>query len=94
MASRVAAVLLLGVICFGLASGEMAMDCCLQASSKRLPSRNLVSYIIQDARNGCEKSATVFITNAGRQLCVLHPSQAAWVQKLISILDKKKESSQ
>ncbi|XP_047448173.1 C-C motif chemokine 21-like [Mugil cephalus] len=94
MASRVAALLLLGVICFSLASGEMAVDCCLQASTKRLPSRNIVSYFIQDAGNGCEKSATVFITNSGRQLCVIHPSMATWVQKLITLVDRKKESKQ
>ncbi|XP_063346824.1 C-C motif chemokine 20-like [Pelmatolapia mariae] len=94
MASRVAALLLLGVLCFSFASGEIAVDCCLQAIDKRLPSKNIVDYIIQEAGKGCEISATVFITNHGRTLCVIHPSQKPWVRNLINIVNKKKQAQQ
>lgn len=102
MASRVAALLLLGVICVGLASGktqttikqahisecfewrsrcrwhfpltilhflinlclhlpagQIAVDCCLKTSDKFLPLSRINGYVIQEAGQGCDKSATV-----------------------------------
>uniref|UniRef100_A0A3Q0RLH4 Chemokine interleukin-8-like domain-containing protein n=1 Tax=Amphilophus citrinellus TaxID=61819 RepID=A0A3Q0RLH4_AMPCI len=94
MASRVAVLLLLGVLCFSFAAGEIAADCCLQAIDKRLPSKNIVDYIIQEAGKGCEISATVFIANTGRTLCVFHPSQKPWVKNLINIVNKKKQAQE
>ncbi|XP_035514619.1 C-C motif chemokine 19-like [Morone saxatilis] len=90
MASRVAALLLLGVLCVGFASGEIAVDCCLSASSKRLPLKIIESYTIQDAGKGCDVKATRFLTIAGRTLCVSHPDDAEWVRKHIAALEKRK----
>ncbi|KAI3372517.1 hypothetical protein L3Q82_022996 [Scortum barcoo] len=44
MASRVAALLLLGIICVGFASAEIAVDCCLLSTDKYLPRQVIVSY--------------------------------------------------
>ncbi|KAL3975293.1 actin-related protein 10 [Sarotherodon galilaeus] len=82
-------------MCFPMAAiCEIAVDCCLQAIDKRLPSKNIVDYIIQEAGKGCEISATAFITNSGRTLCVIHPSQKPWVRNLINIVNKKKQAQQ
>ncbi|KAM9392334.1 monocyte chemotactic protein 1B-like [Pholidichthys leucotaenia] len=89
MASRVAALLLLGVICFELAAAEMPVDCCLHAADKRLSSKNIESYRIQNAGNGCDIDATVFYTVKGKKLCVVHPSKKQWVHHLIKIIDQK-----
>ncbi|XP_040899093.1 C-C motif chemokine 19-like [Toxotes jaculatrix] len=92
MASRVAALLLLGVLCVGFAAGEIAMDCCLNAVDKFLPLIMIADYSIQEAGKGCEISATAFITKSGRTLCVVHPSERPWVQKHIAHLDSKKRA--
>ncbi|XP_044053281.1 C-C motif chemokine 20-like isoform X2 [Siniperca chuatsi] len=94
MASRVTALLLLGVICVGFATAEIAVDCCLTIGEKRLPLHILVSYTIQEAGQGCEISATAFITKVGRTLCVSHPSKQAWVKAHIDFLEKKKQRQQ
>ncbi|XP_073323155.1 C-C motif chemokine 24-like [Pagrus major] len=90
MASRVAALLLLGVICVGFASGQTAVDCCLTTVDKFLPLSRINGYIIQEAGNGCDKSATVFTTKTGRILCVSHPSKLQWVRSHIESLEAKK----
>ncbi|XP_017286306.1 C-C motif chemokine 21-like [Kryptolebias marmoratus] len=90
MASRVAALFLLGLVCFQLTEAQIPVDCCLKVSEKRLPSKNLVSYTIQEAGKGCDISATVFLNRHNMKLCVAHPDENKWVQKLIKILDKKK----
>ncbi|KAF1389587.1 hypothetical protein PFLUV_G00074980 [Perca fluviatilis] len=64
MASRVAVLLLLGVICVGLASAEIVVDCCLKVAEKPLPLTIIQSYAIQEGGNGCEISATAFITKS------------------------------
>ncbi|XP_076587583.1 C-C motif chemokine 20-like [Chaetodon auriga] len=94
MASRVTALLLLGVVCFGFAAAEIVVDCCLRTTDKRLPLQILDSYIIQDAGKGCDISATAFITKVGKKLCVSHHSKLAWVKNYINILDKKKGGHQ
>ncbi|XP_029018398.1 C-C motif chemokine 20-like [Betta splendens] len=91
MASGVAALLLLGVVCSGLVAGEVAMDCCLDKSYKMLPLRILSDYKIQEADQGCDISATLFITKTGRILCVAHPSEREWVEKHIKLLNRRKE---
>ncbi|XP_072243021.1 C-C motif chemokine 8-like [Leuresthes tenuis] len=94
MASPVAALLLLGVICFMFAAAEVPVDCCLTASPRRLPSKNIVSYTVQDEGKGCAIGATVLVTKSGRNLCVVHPKENPWVQNIINILEKKKQASQ
>ncbi|XP_068613323.1 regakine-1-like [Brachionichthys hirsutus] len=94
MATRVAALFLLGIFCVGFASAQILLDCCLKVSPKTLRLQLIDSYIIQDAGHGCEISATVFITKAGRTLCVSHPRDQGWVRKHIAFLDLKKEKRQ
>ncbi|XP_051279323.1 C-C motif chemokine 19-like [Dicentrarchus labrax] len=94
MASRVAALLLLGVFCVGFASGEMAVDCCLSVVSKHLPIKVIVNYKIQEAGKGCDISATTFITKAGRKLCLPHPDDEEWVRNHIAALDKRNPRQQ
>ncbi|XP_061585878.1 C-C motif chemokine 19-like [Cololabis saira] len=89
MASRLSALFFLGVICLGLVSAEIAVDCCLQVSGKRLPFKNIVRYIIQDAGKGCDISATVFTMKNGQNLCAEHPSANKWVKTTIQRLDKR-----
>ncbi|XP_031161814.1 C-C motif chemokine 19-like isoform X2 [Sander lucioperca] len=90
MASRIAVLLLLGVICVGFASAEIVMDCCLKVAEKPLPLTILQSYTIQEAGKGCEISATAFITKVGRILCVSHPRDKPWVRSHIKHLDQKR----
>ncbi|XP_069574872.1 C-C motif chemokine 21-like [Brachyistius frenatus] len=91
MASRAAALLLLGVVCFQFTAAEIVMDCCLKTSDKRLPSKILLSYSLQEAGKGCDISATVFVSRGGKTMCVVHPSEKPWVQRLITILDQQKK---
>ncbi|XP_012720747.2 C-C motif chemokine 20 [Fundulus heteroclitus] len=92
MASKVAALLLLGLVCFQLATAQMVMDCCLSVSEKRLNPKNLVSYRNQVAGMGCDISATVFVNKKGLKLCMVPAEENAWVQHLIKVLDKRRLS--
>ncbi|XP_049907199.1 C-C motif chemokine 19-like [Epinephelus moara] len=94
MASRIAALLLLGVICIGFARAQVVVDCCLSVAEKPLPLQIIVSYNIQEAGRGCDISATAFITKVGRQLCVSHPKDKPWVRNHIKYLDDKKQRAQ
>ncbi|XP_041644239.1 C-C motif chemokine 19-like [Cheilinus undulatus] len=94
MASRVAALLLLGVICLGFVTAEVPVDCCLQTSSKRFPLHIVAHHMIQEAGQGCEIGATVIITKVGKQLCFSHPSVEPWVQNYIRHLEKTKPNNQ
>ncbi|KAF6721085.1 C-C motif chemokine 19 [Oryzias melastigma] len=94
MASRVAALIFLGLLCIQLASAEVPKDCCLSVSKNRVPAKFVVSYYIQEAGKGCNLSATVFETKGGRRLCIVHPDGFPWVQKVISIVDSRKPASQ
>ncbi|KAM3611039.1 uncharacterized protein V6R79_012745 [Siganus canaliculatus] len=94
MASRTAALFLLGIICIGLTSAQLAVDCCTQAADKLLPLHLISDYIIQEAGKGCDISATVFITKAGKRLCVLHPEERKWVKNHINILGRRKSRQQ
>ncbi|KAM4746599.1 C-C motif chemokine 20-like [Anableps anableps] len=89
MASKVAALLLLGLICFQVATAQIVVDCCLSVSEKRLITKNIVSYRIQRANSGCDIDATVFINKKGMKLCVVPPEGNPWVQRLIHILDTR-----
>ncbi|XP_028270909.1 C-C motif chemokine 3-like [Parambassis ranga] len=91
MASRVAALLLLGLICFRLAAADVPTDCCLQTVDKKVPHQVVVSYYIQEADKGCSISATVFLTKNGRKLCVVHPSMSPLVQSVIDAVDRRKQ---
>ncbi|XP_029916390.1 C-C motif chemokine 21-like [Myripristis murdjan] len=90
MAARVALLLLLAVICIGFAAAEIPADCCLSVTDKRIP-RNLVeSFEVQEAGQGCDISATLFITKkVGKRLCAPHPSLSKWVRDLINRLTPK-----
>ncbi|XP_041793644.1 C-C motif chemokine 8-like [Chelmon rostratus] len=94
MASRVAVLFLLGVICFGFVAAEIVVDCCLTTTKRRLPIQILDSYIIQDAGKGCDIGATAFITKVGKTLCVSHHSELPWVKSYIDFLEKKKQGHQ
>ncbi|XP_029296046.1 C-C motif chemokine 19-like [Cottoperca gobio] len=90
MASRIAVLLLLGVVCVGFATAQMLLDCCLNVSNKPVPLQILQSYNIQEAGDGCKIGATTFLTKVGRTLCVSHPLDKAWVRKYIKHLDERK----
>uniref|UniRef100_A0A3Q2DF55 Chemokine interleukin-8-like domain-containing protein n=1 Tax=Cyprinodon variegatus TaxID=28743 RepID=A0A3Q2DF55_CYPVA len=78
--------------CFCPLSAEIAVDCCLRVESeKRLHRRNLVSYTIQRAGEGCKISATVFVNRRNMKLCVVPPEGNPGVQKIIDYLDKKRK---
>ncbi|XP_015229089.1 PREDICTED: C-C motif chemokine 20-like [Cyprinodon variegatus] len=91
MASKVAALLLLGLICCQLAPAQIIMDCCLSVSEKRLIPKNIVGYHIQRAGQGCDISATVFLHKKGMQLCVVPAEGHPWVQNLLKRLDKNRK---
>ncbi|XP_071337801.1 C-C motif chemokine 21-like [Trachinotus anak] len=94
MASRVAALLLLGIICAGFAAAEIAVDCCKKTTDAFLPRKLLESYTVQEAGHGCAISATVFYTKGGKKLCVVHPSQQNWVKSHIEFLNNKRKAHQ
>ncbi|XP_029367203.1 C-C motif chemokine 19-like [Echeneis naucrates] len=89
MASRVAALLLLGIICTGFAAAELAQDCCKETTTKFVPKKMLESYTIQTAGQGCSISATVFKTKKGRKLCLVPASEQDWIQNHIEFLKMK-----
>ncbi|XP_023121539.1 C-C motif chemokine 21-like [Amphiprion ocellaris] len=89
MASKVAALLLLGIICFGFAAADVPADCCLKTSDKHFPAKLISSYKLQDAGKGCDIKATVVITKAGRQLCLVHSDGNPWVQRVLHAVDKR-----
>ncbi|KAF7205319.1 C-C motif chemokine 20 [Nothobranchius furzeri] len=94
MASRAAALILLGLICFEFAAAQIPVDCCLSITEKRLPSKNLVSYTIQEAGKGCDISATVFLNRRNMKLCAAHPEGNAWVKQVIKTLEKRRGEQQ
>ncbi|XP_034548478.1 C-C motif chemokine 19a.2 [Notolabrus celidotus] len=93
MASRVAALLLLGVICVSFTAAEVPIDCCLETSSNRFPLQIVASHSIQEAGKGCDIGATVIITKVGRILCISHPSELSWVQNYIKYLNRQKKQA-
>ncbi|XP_056150275.1 C-C motif chemokine 19b [Lampris incognitus] len=82
MASRVAALLLLAVICIGFAESEILVDCCMSVTDKPVRRSHITSFHIQEGM-GCSINATVLVTKIGRSLCVPHPNKSEWVKKLI-----------
>ncbi|XP_005808851.1 C-C motif chemokine 20-like [Xiphophorus maculatus] len=89
MASKVSALLFLGIICFQVATAQIVMDCCLSVSEKRLIPKNIVSYKLQVAGSGCDISATVFMNKKGMKLCVVPPEGNQWVKNLIKTVDRR-----
>ncbi|KAG7214336.1 hypothetical protein INR49_023153 [Caranx melampygus] len=82
MASQVAALLLLcSIICAEFAAAEVPVDCCKKASDSFLPRKVLQDYKIQEAGQGCDISATIFLTKGGKRLCIVHPNEQGWVQR-------------
>ncbi|XP_054895620.1 C-C motif chemokine 20-like [Poeciliopsis prolifica] len=91
MATKAAALILLGLLCIEFASAELVVDCCLTVKSeKRLNPRNLVSYSVQRAGMGCDISATVFVNRRNMKLCVVPAEGNPGVQKLIDFLEKRR----
>ncbi|XP_069379410.1 C-C motif chemokine 20-like [Paralichthys olivaceus] len=95
MASRLAAaLLLLGVICTGFAGAEVVVDCCLSTTDKIFPLIRIESYVLQEAGNGCDISATVFITKNEKTLCIIHPKDSnkktKWVKSHIEHLNNRR----
>ncbi|XP_075903348.1 uncharacterized protein LOC142902300 [Nelusetta ayraudi] len=86
MASRVAALLLLGVVCVELVSAQRLLDCCKSASTKSFPAQAVQSYIIQDEGRGCDIKATV----GNKKLCVSHPDDQEWVRDLINLVNNRR----
>ncbi|XP_020496445.1 C-C motif chemokine 21b isoform X2 [Labrus bergylta] len=89
MASRIATLLLLGVVCVGFVTAEIVVDCCLKTSSKRFPLSAVSSYTIQEAGQGCAIRATAIITRTGKTLCLSHPSEETWMINFINRLEEK-----
>ncbi|XP_054467497.1 eotaxin-like [Anoplopoma fimbria] len=94
MSSTTAALLLLGVLCVSFASAEIAVDCCLTVTERRMPLNILQSYTLQEAGKGCKISATGFITKVGKTLCVSHPNDKQWVKVYIKHLDENRPRPQ
>ncbi|XP_004072851.1 C-C motif chemokine 19 [Oryzias latipes] len=94
MASRVAALILLGLLCAGLAAAQVPKDCCLSIRQEKLNPKNIVSYSIQEEGDGCQISASVFVNKHGKKLCVAHPKDFPWAQKIMNLVDKRKPASQ
>ncbi|XP_034452112.1 C-C motif chemokine 20-like [Hippoglossus hippoglossus] len=97
MASRLAAALLvLGLICTGFAGAEVAVDCCLSTTDKFFPLIRISTYTLQQAGEGCDISATVFITKTKNTICIVHPSEShkknKWVKAHIEHLDKNRKA--
>uniref|UniRef100_UPI0037E92E5A C-C motif chemokine 19-like n=1 Tax=Semicossyphus pulcher TaxID=241346 RepID=UPI0037E92E5A len=93
MASRIAALLLLGVVCLGFATAEVLVDCCLETTDKRVPLKIIDRHIVQEAGQGCDIGATAFITKIGKILCISHPSQEEWVRNYIKYLERNNKKN-
>ncbi|XP_060928034.1 C-C motif chemokine 20-like [Limanda limanda] len=97
MASRLAAaLLLLGLMCTGFARAEVAVDCCLKTTDKFFPLIRISTYKLQIAGEGCDISATVFITKTANTICIVHPSEPLkknkWVKAHIKHLDNNRKA--
>ncbi|XP_028314088.1 C-C motif chemokine 19-like [Gouania willdenowi] len=88
MTSRLSVLILLGVLCFVLTTGNPIMDCCLKTTQKKFSFKLVQSYKIQEAAKGCEISATVIFTKGGRKLCLAPPKGNPFIQALIEDVNR------
>ncbi|CAB1420598.1 unnamed protein product [Pleuronectes platessa] len=89
MASRLAAaLLLLGLICTGLSRAEVAVDCCLSTTDKFFPLIRISTYKLQIAGEGCDISATVFITKTANTICIVHPTDSFYRIQFLMTLNR------
>ncbi|XP_061672108.1 C-C motif chemokine 19-like [Syngnathoides biaculeatus] len=91
MDPRLAALLLVALLCSQPGAGQRLVDCCLSTSNKCFPHRFAASYYHQEAGNGCKYEATVILTKGGRKLCSPPQHASKCVQELIAYLDKRNE---
>ncbi|XP_051540181.1 C-C motif chemokine 19-like [Myxocyprinus asiaticus] len=68
------------------AQSDVAADCCLTTSDRRIPQRVVKSFTIQTGNGACRIPATVFLTKKGLKLCAPFPSESSWVSELIDII--------
>ncbi|XP_051973331.1 C-C motif chemokine 19b [Xyrauchen texanus] len=68
------------------AQSDVAADCCLTTSDRRIPQRVVTSFTIQTGDGACRIPATVFVTKRGLKLCAPFPSKSSWVSELIDII--------
>uniref|UniRef100_A0A3P8WGL3 Eotaxin-like n=1 Tax=Cynoglossus semilaevis TaxID=244447 RepID=A0A3P8WGL3_CYNSE len=77
---------------------EVVVDCCLSTTDKFFPLIRIESYKLQEAGQGCDISATVFITKTEKTVCIVHPTEenkkTKWVQTHIEYLEKKKKKAE
>uniref|UniRef100_A0A3Q3DA11 Chemokine interleukin-8-like domain-containing protein n=1 Tax=Hippocampus comes TaxID=109280 RepID=A0A3Q3DA11_HIPCM len=92
MKPQVVALLLLALVCLQPAAGEKLVSCCLDTSDKCFPRQIVVSYYHQEAGKGCQHSATVFMSKAGKRLCAPAAHKSKCVQELVAFLDKRNKS--
>uniref|UniRef100_A0A3P8WGM0 Eotaxin-like n=2 Tax=Cynoglossus semilaevis TaxID=244447 RepID=A0A3P8WGM0_CYNSE len=94
---RIQALLLLTVL-LTAATAEVVVDCCLSTTDKFFPLIRIESYKLQEAGQGCDISATVFITKTEKTVCIVHPTEenkkTKWVQTHIEYLEKKKKKAE
>ncbi|XP_056592979.1 C-C motif chemokine 19b [Triplophysa dalaica] len=65
------------------AQSDVAADCCLTTSDRRIPKRVVTSFTIQTGDGPCKIPATVVVTKRGFKLCAPFPSESSWVTELI-----------
>ncbi|XP_026100983.1 C-C motif chemokine 3 [Carassius auratus] len=75
------------------AFSDTAVDCCLTTKDTRIPIQIVASYFHQTTESGCPIPATVFITKKDKKLCS-PPEKNSWISKIITHLDKKKNTPQ
>ncbi|XP_020818941.1 C-C motif chemokine 2-like [Phascolarctos cinereus] len=64
--------------------------CCFEFTSRKIPSKLVVSYEITSSR--CAKEGVIFVTRRGFQICTNPKEQ--WVQDIRNHLDKKNAKTQ
>uniref|UniRef100_UPI003AAEF50F C-C motif chemokine 19b n=1 Tax=Centroberyx gerrardi TaxID=166262 RepID=UPI003AAEF50F len=90
MSVRLTALLLASVLWYlAAANTDMAVDCCLKTTNKKLSSKLVKSYSVQTPDGGCRIPATVLITQRNIRLCVPPAAGNNWVAKLIKRLQKR-----
>ncbi|XP_016093832.1 C-C motif chemokine 19-like [Sinocyclocheilus grahami] len=68
------------------AQDDVAADCCLTTSDRRIPQKVVTSFNIQTSDGVCRIPATIFVTKKGLKLCAPFPSENNWVSKLIDYI--------
>ncbi|XP_027703266.1 C-C motif chemokine 3-like [Vombatus ursinus] len=70
--------------------GPATPTCCYDFTSKKIPSKLVVSYGVTSSR--CAKQGVIFITKQGYNICA--NSKEQWVQHVMKQLDSKKAKTQ